>query len=264
MFFIKRFQICYKFNIHLSVSLKANYDECVVEVKQLGINPSGLDGFALKQNCTYKVEHESRVEVLLNNYIHIVEFVPPPDNFTKKNNKRKSENDDFSHIKKKCINSLMDTDININVKEAMEDSWEAIDGGELYIYTSKGVKSSAKIAAFDMDGTLIKTKSGNVHPVDTNDWQLAFSSVPSKLKDQIDKGYKVVILSNQAPIGKGRVKIEDFKKKIENLVTKINVPIQVYIATGKGFYRKPTPGMWKTLSDKVNNKNNFTIVKTIR
>ncbi|CAH2048603.1 unnamed protein product, partial [Iphiclides podalirius] len=134
----------------------------------------------------------------------------------------------------------------------MEDSWEAIDGAELYIYTSKGVKSSNKIAAFDMDGTLIKTKSGKVHPVDTNDWQLAFPVVPCKLKDQIDNGYKIVILSNQAPIGKGRVKIEDFKKKIENLVTKINVPIQVYIATGKGFYRKPTPGMWKTLTEKKN------------
>ncbi|XP_068633351.1 uncharacterized protein F21D5.5 [Battus philenor] len=232
------------------ISLKANCDNCVVEVKQIGVNPSGLDGFLLKQNCVYKVGHESRIEILLNNYVHVIEFEPPPKDFTPKGNKRKIEYDENSRKKRRCSN----LDDNLNVKETMEDLWESIDLGELYIYTSKGVKSSSKIAAFDMDGTLIKTKSGKVHPVDTNDWQLAYPVVPTKLKEHIDKGYKVVILSNQAPIGKGRVKIEDFKKKIENLVIKINIPIQVYIATGRSYYRKPTPGMWETLIEQKNDK----------
>ncbi|CAG4982972.1 unnamed protein product [Parnassius apollo] len=213
------------------ISLKANCDDCIVEVKQLGINPSGLDGFALKRNCTYKVGHESRIEVLLNNYVHIVEFEPPPEDCTPiKNRKRKIEDEDTSFKKKKCNKTLVHTNENLNLKEAMEDFWEGVDGTELYIFTSKGVKSSKKIAAFDMDGTLIKTKSGKVHPVDTNDWQLAFPIVPSKLKEQLENGYKVVIMSNQAPIGKGRV----------------------FIATGRGFYRKPTPGMWKVLTEKKN------------
>ncbi|XP_013145078.1 PREDICTED: uncharacterized protein F21D5.5 [Papilio polytes] len=234
------------------LSLKANCDDCIVEVKQIGINPSGLDGFSLKQNCLYKVGHESRIEILLNNHIHLIEFQPPPDNFSPiKRNKRKIEDEEITVKKKKC-SKTPDKESVLSIKEAMEDTWESVDEGELYIYTAKGVKSSKKIAAFDMDGTLIKTKSGKVHPVDTNDWQLAFPIVPTKLKEKLDIGYKVVILSNQAPIGKGRVKIEDFKKKIENLVIKINIPIQVFIATGRGFYRKPTPGMWQTLIEKKN------------
>lgn len=221
-----------------------------MEVKQLGINPSGLDGFALKSGGVYKVEHGSRIEVLLNQYIHVIEFEPPPDNCEKTTNKRKFEEDTSSHKRMK----RSDSDPQIEkpeVKAALADIWEEIDNGDLYIFTSKGVKSSTKIAAFDMDGTLIKTKSGKVHPVDTNDWQIAFPTVPQKLAEQINNGYKVIILSNQAPIGNGRVKIADFKKKIENLVRELNIPVQVYIATGRGFYRKPMIGMWKTLTEQV-------------
>lgn len=220
----------------------------MVDIKQLGVNPSGLDGFALKRNLEYKVEHGSRIEILLNNYIHVIEFDPPPeDNCDKRKpgNKRKLEEGECPRKRKS-----LKTD-SPKVKEAMEDLWEDIEKGELYVFTAKGVKASHKIAAFDMDGTLIKTKSGKVHPVDTYDWQIAFQNAQEKLKGLIERGYRLVILSNQAPIGNGRVKIEDFKIKIENIVKKLGVPFQVYLATGKGFYRKPTTGMWKVLSEQV-------------
>ncbi|KAH9644829.1 hypothetical protein HF086_007917 [Spodoptera exigua] len=234
------------------LSLKANCEECSVEVKQLGVNTSGLNGFALKRNVEYKVEHGSRIEILLNNYIHVIEFDPPPENYEvpKLSNKRKFEEEEETPRKRKSVK--MESDEGKAGKPAVDNLWEDIDKGELYVFTSKGVKPSHKIAAFDMDGTLIKTKSGKVHPVDTNDWQIAFPTVQKKLKEHVEDNYKLVILSNQAPIGNGRVKIEDFKKKIENIVTKLDVPFQVYIATGKGFYRKPTTGMWKVLSEKKN------------
>ncbi|XP_045772876.1 uncharacterized protein F21D5.5 [Maniola jurtina] len=233
------------------ISLKADCEQCEVELKPLGINPSGLDGFALKRHGEYKVLHGNRIEILLNNYIHIVEFDPPPDGYeVPKQSKRKLEEiDQEKSPRKKC---KVEPDIQTDVKEAMENVWEKIDGGEVYVFTAKGVKSSSKIAAFDMDGTLIKTKSGKVHPVDTNDWQIAFPQISKKLLEKLNDGYKIVILSNQSPIGKGRVKIEDFKKKIEGIVEKLNIPMQVFLATGKGFYRKPAPGMWKLLAEKKN------------
>ncbi|XP_075977877.1 polynucleotide kinase 3'-phosphatase [Anticarsia gemmatalis] len=236
------------------LSLKANCEECLVEVKQLGINPSGLDGFALTRNGVYKVEHGSRIEVLLNNYIHVIEFDPPPEGSKeqKPNNKRKLEEDSESPKKRKSLKVDLDIEASKNIKAAMEDLWEDIDKGELYVFTSKGVKSSSKIAAFDMDGTLIKTKSGKVHPTDTHDWVIGFPSIEKKLKEHVENGYKLVILSNQAPIGSGRVKINDFKKKIEAIVKKLDVPFQVFLATGKGIYRKPSIGMWKTLSEQKN------------
>lgn len=236
----------------ITVSLKADCEKCLVEIKQLGVNSSGLDGFALIRNVEYKAEHGAKVEVLFNNFVHLIEFDPPPENYDKQKklgNKRKLDEDEESPRKKKSLK--METVTDVPVKAAVENMWEDIDRGELYVFTSKGVKASKKIAAFDMDGTLIKTKSGKVHPVDCNDWQIAFPTVQKKLKEHADQGYKLVILSNQAPIGNGRVKIEDFKKKIENIVIKLDLPFQVYIATGKGFYRKPTPGMWKVLSEQV-------------
>lgn len=200
----------------------------------------------------YKVGHNSRIEVLFNNYVKIIEFDPPPEGVDKPkvNSKRKLEEDEITPRKNKSLKT--DTvEMSCSAKESIADTWEEIDGGELYIYTSIGVKSSKKIAAFDMDGTLIKTKSGKVHPVDTKDWQIAFPPITKKLSELLTDEFKLVIMSNQAPIGNGRVKIEDFKKKIEGIVQKLNVPIQAYIATGKGYYRKPMIGMWKFLKDRV-------------
>ncbi|XP_055625506.1 uncharacterized protein F21D5.5 [Toxorhynchites rutilus septentrionalis] len=128
-----------------------------------------------------------------------------------------------------------------------DNKWEDMDSKLLYIFTSKNVVSSEKIAAYDMDGTLIKTKSGNVFPKSIDDWQIAFAEVPGKLKSLYKSGYKMVIFTNQAGISKGKLKIEDFKKKIEALQLKLNIPMQVFISTGKGKYRKPLTGMWDTL-----------------
>lgn len=205
----------------------------------------------MTKDAIYKVGHNTRIEVLLNNHVHLLKFDPPPVDHSKAEGKRKLEDMEPEQSSRKSIK--MEGDIKpCDVKAAPESAWENVDSGELYIYTAKGVKSSEKIAAFDMDGTLITPKSGKVYPIDISDWKIAFPTVAQKLKEQIELGFKVIILSNQAPIGSGRVKIEDFKKKIENIVRKLDVPIQAYIATGKGFYRKPTTGMWKVLSEEVN------------
>uniref|UniRef100_A0A8D8HAT3 Bifunctional polynucleotide phosphatase/kinase n=1 Tax=Culex pipiens TaxID=7175 RepID=A0A8D8HAT3_CULPI len=128
-----------------------------------------------------------------------------------------------------------------------ECKWEDLDGKQLYIYTSKDLVASEKVASYDMDGTLIKTKSGNVFPKTIDDWQIAFPEVPGKLKTLHKNGFKIVIFTNQAGISKGKLKIEEFRTKIEALQAKLNLPMQVFISTGKGKYRKPLTGMWDTL-----------------
>nr|CAD2179675.1 unnamed protein product [Meloidogyne enterolobii] len=42
---------------------------------------------------------------------------------------------------------------------------------QLMIYTPQGILHRSKIAGFDMDGTLIKTKSGRVFPLNNDDLQ---------------------------------------------------------------------------------------------
>lgn len=202
----------------------------------------------MTKNAVYTVNHGTQLEVLLNKYVHIIEFEPPPEDSEPITGVKRKLPDESNVNKSPKIEI---SDCPSSVKEAVEDSWHNMDNGELYVFTSKGVKASKKIAAFDMDGTLITPKSGKVYPVDTKDWKIVFPGISQKLKEQIEKGFKVVIFSNQSPIGKGRVKIEDFKIKIEKIVEKLEIPIQAFLATGKGFYRKPTTGMWKTLLEKV-------------
>lgn len=216
------------------------------------------------------MNHGSRIEILLNHYIHVIEFDPPPEDIRRLTGKRKLE-DVTSPMKNKTPKLAMVSDNSTERSESLErsdmSSWDEIDRGELYVFTPKGTKPSKKIAGFDMDGTLIKTKSGKVYPVDIHDWQIAFPTVTQKFKELLTYGFKIVILSNQAPIGNGRVKIEDFKIKIENLVSQIGVPIEVYIATGKSIYRKPATGMWKALAEKVillNVLRQFVVVLNIK
>ncbi|CAI4227121.1 unnamed protein product [Auanema sp. JU1783] len=125
--------------------------------------------------------------------------------------------------------------------------WSSEDNETLLIFTSKNLENRKKIAAFDMDGTLITTKSGKVFPVDTNDWKLLDSKIPKKLAELYNDGYKICIFTNQKGLEKGHVLKKDFQKKIEAVVKALGVPIHVFISAGSGRFRKPCTGMWEAL-----------------
>ena len=110
-----------------------------------------------------------------------------------------------------------------------------------------------QVAAFDLDNTLITTKSGKVFPTDMNDWRILYPEIPGMLKKLIADDFKIVVLTNQAGIAKGKVKLDDFKKKAENIAQRLNVPIQLFCCAGHGgMYRKPRTGVWQILSEKKN------------
>ncbi|ORY64488.1 polynucleotide kinase 3 phosphatase-domain-containing protein [Pseudomassariella vexata] len=122
-----------------------------------------------------------------------------------------------------------------------------------------------KIAAFDLDSTLITTASGKTHANDPNDWKWWDSSVPTKLRQlYTEDDYRVVILSNQAgltlhpdpkskaPKNLGKDRLANFKQKCSAVLTKLDLPTAIYAATGKDIYRKPRPGMWRALCEDYN------------
>ncbi len=55
-----------------------------------------------------------------------------------------------------------------------------------------------KIVSSSSDGTLIVTKSGGVFAKNNEDWQLQWPEVSVKLQEYYQKGYKIVIFTNQA------------------------------------------------------------------
>ncbi|KAK6720827.1 hypothetical protein SNK05_003921 [Fusarium graminearum] len=118
-----------------------------------------------------------------------------------------------------------------------------------------------KIAAFDLDSTLISTSSGKKHASSGTDWKWWHSSVPTKLRELYQDGYRVVILSNQAgltlhfdakhkgPKANAQKRVSEFKQKCSAVLNSLNLPTCVYAATEHDIYRKPRIGMWKEVCE---------------
>lgn len=118
-----------------------------------------------------------------------------------------------------------------------------------------------KVAAFDLDSTLISTSSGKKHAGSATDWKWWEPRVPGRLRELYEEGYRVVILSNQAgltlhadPKSKApkaglAKRVGEFKQKCNAVLNNLDLPVTIYAATGKDIYRKPRTGMWKELCD---------------
>mmetsp|Transcript_23892 Transcript_23892/g.33421 ORF Transcript_23892/g.33421 Transcript_23892/m.33421 type:complete len:358 (-) Transcript_23892:249-1322(-) len=103
-----------------------------------------------------------------------------------------------------------------------------------------------------MDGTLIRTKSGRLHPINRGDWVWWHESVPKKLRGLHSGGYKIVIFTNQAGIAKGRTAYSTIAGKIKDLSTELGFPIQAFIAGDTNQYRKPHARMWEEMAGTYN------------
>lgn len=117
----------------------------------------------------------------------------------------------------------------------------------LFYLHSKTLPGCTKIAGFDIDMTIIKTKSGKTFATGPDDWTWFDKCVPAKLKELNDTGYRVVFFTNQGGIEKKRAKFSDLRYKFENMITQLDIPVYVLIATGENHMRKPSTGMWDFL-----------------
>lgn len=132
------------------------------------------------------------------------------------------------------------------------DNWTSIENNKCLVFTSMNVLASEKIAAYDMDNTLIKTVSGNVFPKSLDDWQLNLAEIPAKLKKLHENGFKIVVFTNQAGIENKKITVDEVKKKISMIQKRIELPMQFFIACGSSIYRKPRTGMWSLLEERFN------------
>ena len=111
-------------------------------------------------------------------------------------------------------------------------------------YSDFEANSDNKIACFDLDGTLIKCKSGKKFPIDENDWVFFSNNVINELRYHYTNKYSIVIVTNQSGLNNNETKFKQWKTKLENICNTINIPIIILSSISHDKYRKPLPSFW--------------------
>ncbi|XP_053908388.1 bifunctional polynucleotide phosphatase/kinase [Cuculus canorus] len=219
------------------VEIVANYAEGTATVTQLGVNPTSVGGAPLGRGgrCTLR---PGQTLCLVNGlYPHRLHFEGSPRTLKRP----RSPSPEPPQIQGGSPKPQ---------SPPPGDAWHR--HGSLLIFTPPGVPNSAQIAGFDLDGTLITTKSGKVFPTAPDDWRVLYPEVPRALKRLQSDGYKLVVFTNQLGISRGRLRVDAFQAKVEAVTQRLGVPLQVLVATGPGIHRKPVLGMWDHLCEQLN------------
>jgi bifunctional polynucleotide phosphatase/kinase len=111
-----------------------------------------------------------------------------------------------------------------------------------------------KIAAFDLDDTLIrvKTKLKRGEKATSDNWQLC-DGVKNKLTELNKSGFRIIIITNQKGVGKDEKDVDIWKKKLDNVTTELQLPIELYCSLYDDKYRKPRPTFWNIIKPDLSN-----------
>jgi DNA 3'-phosphatase len=115
----------------------------------------------------------------------------------------------------------------------------------------RGKIECSQIVAFDLDGTLINTKSGAKFATNHNDWKFFHASVPEKLRSLHEEGTYVVIVSNQGGVGKFKnLTTDSLKRKLNAIIEAIGCPVDIFCSFLKDEFRKPGVASWSYISSR--------------
>lgn len=78
-------------------------------------------------------------------------------------------------------------------EDSSDISWMKKGG---LICANFGSSAKNKIVGFDLDGTIIVTKSGAIFPRNAADWKFFHDCVPEVLRKYEKDGYRIVIFTN--------------------------------------------------------------------
>ena len=100
-----------------------------------------------------------------------------------------------------------------------------------------------KILAFDLDSTLIDTKSGAKFAQSQFDWRFIYNNTKEELI-KLRKENNLVIFTNQKGLNTPE-KIKQFNTKINDIYKELRFEISIFVATEDDIFRKPHTGMYK-------------------
>jgi DNA 3'-phosphatase len=104
-----------------------------------------------------------------------------------------------------------------------------------------------KIYIFDLDNTIIKTKSKKKFPIDNNDWTWLYDDIPLKI-NSINNSINGII-TNQRGL-KSQAFIDNWIDKINQIIKKININF-VFASIKHDKYSKPLTASWDFIINKL-------------
>ena len=164
----------------------------------------------------------------------------------------------YDMAKSKVLNNFFDEPGETTSKQG---EWYYEQQHGLCVYMAHNVHMTSKWAMFDLDNTLIKTKSGKVFSVSASDWTWVSEGHPKKLQRLVNKGFSIIIISNQAGCKKDQSKIKEKFNQVQAALE--DVPLVAVFATDYNLYRKPNAKVIDYLecflSTKIDLENSFYI-----
>lgn len=131
----------------------------------------------------------------------------------------------------------------------MTTNWFSPADG-LLVYATKGADLPTRFGTtwnfkgFDMDDTLIKTRSGKRFPENADDWTWNSPKVPEMLRGlTCDPCNHIFIVSNQSRF------CHSIAQKIKALCAELNIPILFIVCSAHNKYRKPMRGVMDYLEN---------------
>lgn len=146
------------------------------------------------------------------------------------------------------------------------------DFQEYYNREMKNEKYIIKVAAFDMDDTIICSRSGMKFGRGPHDWKWRTGTVVSLLQRKVNENYIIAVFTNQASISVTETSVavsksyRNFTAKVSEILSTLNsslngAPVLVFAASGRPgksskirsseaehlHMRKPATGMWEAL-----------------
>lgn len=132
-------------------------------------------------------------------------------------------------------------------KNTSTERW-SLECGSVWVRDYSDMAGGQMIAAFDLDGTLIcPTDPDKEHGCTADDWQWWNPCIPTRLRDLVSKGFKLVVFTNQSGIGKGTVEAETVHKLIDSVQAELGSELLALVATQDDLFRKPRAGMWELM-----------------
>lgn len=124
--------------------------------------------------------------------------------------------------------------------------WQLTDDEQCIYRVAREPDPDKRIAAYDLDGTLIATKSGRKHPVDLADWKWLHPDVVPTLVEEACKS-NLVLFTNQAKLLSASSLQKFAEVKLNAVLGELaaaGADVSAFVAGGYSRYRKPKTAMW--------------------